>query len=195
MKLITKKDIDKPIGGLFMMIINTTIWGFISEYYLEDKDLRIVGIILGAIVLSFLYFYFKFVNAQKNLFENVSEKSAEEKSKEKWFLIIMGIEGLGIFVVKNILVNINQNEFFIPFFALIVGLHFFPLAKIFERKFDFYTGTWTCLISVLGFFLIQQKITTENIGNSIVSLGCAFSTISYGIRMINEGQKILNFKK
>lgn len=195
MKLITKKDIDKPISGLFMMIINTTIWGFISEYYLENKDLRILGIILGAIVLSFLYFYFKFVNAQKNLFENVSEKSAEEKSKEKWFLIIMGLEGLAIFVVKNILANINQNEFFLSFFALIVGLHFFPLAKIFERKFDYYMGTWTCLIAVLGFFLIQQKLTTENIANSIVSLGCAISTISYGIRMIIEGQKLLKIKE
>jgi hypothetical protein len=192
MKLITKKHIEKPIGGLFMMIINTTIWGFISEYYLENKDLRILGIILGAIIVSFLYFYFKFVNTQKNLIKNLSEKSAEEKSKEKWFLIIMGLEGLGIIVVKNILVNINQNKFFIPFFALIVGLHFFPLAKIFERKLDYYMGIWTCLISILGFFLIQQKITTENIGNSIVSLGCAISTISYGIRMINEGKKILN---
>ena len=157
MNLITKKDIEKPIGGLFFMIINTTIWGFISEYYLKNKDFRIVGFILGIIILSFLYFYIKFIYAQKKLIESSEEKSKEEKSKDKWFSIIFGIEGITIPITKIVLDNTNHSEFFIPFFALIVGLHFFPLAKIFERKFDYYMGTWTCLISIIGFLLIQQN--------------------------------------
>jgi hypothetical protein len=41
MQSITQKDIEKPINGLFFMTVNTAIWTFISEYYLENKDLRI----------------------------------------------------------------------------------------------------------------------------------------------------------
>lgn len=191
MNSLTKKDIDKPIGGLFFMIINTAIWTFIAEYYLENKDLKIVGILLGLIIAGFLYFYFTFTKVQKTLPETVIEKTPEEKSKEKWFMIIFGLEALGILLAKNILMNINHDELFIPFFALVVGLHFFPLAKIFNRTFDYFMGTWTCLFAFLGIFLITQKTTTVNLANVIVSLGCAIATISYGTRMIIEGRKLL----
>lgn len=191
MKTITKKDIDKPIGGLFFMIINTTIWTFIAEYYLENKDQRLIGIFLGFIITAFLYFYFTFTKAQKTLIESNEEKTTEEKSKEKWFLIIFGLEALGILVAKNVLMNINHDELFISFFALAVGLHFFPLAKIFNRTFDYYMGAWTCLFAIIGIYLITQKTTTVNLANVAVSLGCAIATISYGIRMINEGRKLL----
>ena len=191
MKTITKKDIDKPIGGLFFMIINTTIWTFIAAYYLENKDYRLIGIILGFIITAFLYFYFTFTKAQKKLIESNEEKTAEEKSKEKWFLIIFGLEGLGILIAKNVLMNINHDELFISFFALVVGLHFFPLAKIFNRGVDYYMGAWTCLFAIIGIYLITQKTINVNLANVVVSLGCAIATISYGIRMINEGRKLL----
>lgn len=191
MKPLTKKDIEKPIGGLFFMIINTAIWAFIAEYYLDNKDSRIIGILLGIVILGFLYFYFKFTKVQKTLTETTIEKSVEEKKNEKWFLIIFGLEGLGILLAKNILVNINHDELFICFFVLIVGLHFFPLGKIFNRTFDLYMGTWTCLFAILGIYLITSKITTVNLANVIVSLGCSFATISYGTRMILEGRKLL----
>lgn len=191
MNTLTKKDIDKPIGGLFFMIINTAIWTFIAEYYLENKDLKIVGILLGLIIASFLYFYFTFTKAQKTLPETIVEKTTEEKSKEKWFMIIFGLEGLGILLARNILTNMNHDEFFIPFFALVVGLHFFPLAKIFNRTFDYFMGTWTCIFAVLGIYLISQKATSVNLANVVVSLGCAIATISYGTRMIIEGRKLL----
>lgn len=192
MRSITQKDIQKPINGLFFMIINTAIWTFISEYYLENKDLRIVGMLSGLVIAGFLYFYFKLVKAQKKLPETVIEKTAEEKSREKWFLIIFGLEGFGILLVKNILVNTNHNELFIPFFALIVGLHFFPLARVFKRTFDYYIATWTCLLAILGFYLITQKTVNPYLANVIVSLGCAVSTICYGIKMIFEAGRVLS---
>lgn len=191
MNTLTKKDIDKPIGGLFFMIINTSIWAFIAEYYLDNKDQYLVGILLGFIISAFLYFYLKFTKVQKNLPESTIEKTAEEKKNEKWFLIVFSLEGLGILIAKNVLMNINHDELFISFFVLIVGLHFFPLGKIFKRTFDLYMGTWTCFFAILGIYLITQKITTVSFANVIVSLGCALATISYGTRMILEGRRLL----
>lgn len=188
---LTKQDIDKPIGGLFFMIINTSIWAFIAEYYLENRDQHLIGILLGLIISSFLYFYLKFTKAQKSLPESNVEKTDQEKKNKKRFFIVFGLEGIGILIAKNILMNINHDELFISFFVLIVGLHFFPLGKIFKRTFDLYIGTWTCLFAILGIYLITQKITTSNFANVIVSLACAFATISYGIRMILEGRKLL----
>lgn len=194
MNSLTQKDFEKPISGLFFMTINTAIWTFIAEYYLENKDEKIVGILLGLVIAGFLYFYFTFTKIQKTLNESIVEKSDEEKSKEKRFLILFGLEGLGILLAKNILMNINHDELFIPFFALVVGLHFFPLAKIFKRTFDYFMGIWTCLFALIGIYLITQKSVSVNFANVIVSLGCAIATISYGVRMIVEGKKLLQIK-
>jgi len=48
---------------------------------------------------------------------------AEEKRMGKWFGIIFGAEGLGIFIGINIVVNL---ELTISVLALGVGLHFLP---------------------------------------------------------------------
>ncbi|MCV9930074.1 hypothetical protein OIU83_20605 [Flavobacterium sp. LS1R49] len=199
MGLATKGDLEKVIGGLFLMIINTIIWTLIAEYYLANKDNRIVGVVFGIIILGFLFFYFRFIKSYKELKDgNDSVITKEEKIRDKRFLTIFGLEALAIFLAKNILVNINHNELFIPVFALIVGLHFFPLGKLFKRKFDFYIGTWTILIAIIGMYIIIEKITTVNFANAIVSIGCALATICYGIKMIIDGQLVItdiNFSK
>ena len=41
-----------------------------------------------------------------------------------------------------------------PMIALAVGLHFYPLAKVFKRKIDYYIGLWTygdCTISYFSY--------------------------------------------
>jgi MFS family permease len=195
MELSTKKEIEKAIGGLFFMIINTVIWTLIAEYYLENKDNRIVGFLIGIVILGFLFFYVRFTKFHKTLSDSVAEnKTDEEDKKDKRFLWIFGLEGLGIFLAKNILMNLNHNELFIPFFALIVGLHFFPLGKLFKRKFDYYMGIWTSTVAIIGLYVIIQKIATVNLANAIISICCAISTICYGVKMILSGQKAITNK-
>lgn len=192
MEVNVKREVEKAIGGLFFMIINTVIWTLIAEYYLENKDDKIVGLLIGVVILVFLFFYVRFTKFQKTIPEAaVESKTQEEEQKDKRFLWIFGLEGLGIFLAKNILININHNELFIPFFALIVGLHFFPLGKLFKRKFDYYMGIWTSTVAITGLYMIIEKITTVNLTNAIVSICCAISTICYGIKMILSGQKAI----
>ncbi|TCN57525.1 hypothetical protein D0809_13160 [Flavobacterium circumlabens] len=191
MELNVKKEVEKAIGGLFFMIINTVIWTLIAEYYLENKDNRIVGVLIGLVILVFLFFYVRFTKFQKTVPDAIETQTQEEEQKDKRFLWIFGLEGLGIFLAKNILVNINHNELFIPFFALIVGLHFFPLGKLFKRKFDYYMGIWTSTVAIIGLYVIIQKITTVNFANAIISICCAVSTIGYGVKMIVSGQKAI----
>jgi len=63
------------------MIINTIIWTVLAEYNLENKDLKIGGLILGIIILTFIYYYFKFSNYQK-ISKTISLKKAKMKRKK-----------------------------------------------------------------------------------------------------------------
>jgi hypothetical protein len=191
-----KDQLQRPMGGLMLMTFFTLIWTLIAENSLANRDHRIAGIVFFTIILIFIRFYIYFFKAKKHFPAHlVTITNTGGNKSGKWFLIIFGIEGFAILVTWNILVNINRTGFFIPCFALIVGLHFFPLAKIFKRKFDYYLASWTCLIAITGIVLLIQKTKQEYFIATFVSTGCAVATISYGIKMIYDGWQLVSRKK
>ena len=176
------------IAGLSMMIVFTAMWTIMGEVALSQLDYHIGGIGFGGAVVFLAYQYFQLRHASKSLPKSVE---VGEKKEDKRFLIIFGIEGVAIFIVKNVLYNTNHDEYFIASLALIVGLHFFPLAKVFGRKFDYYIGSWTTFISLLGIYLIFDKQYSLALINAMVCFGCALSTVLYGLNMVKDAKDML----
>jgi hypothetical protein len=191
MNNLTKTDIEKPMSGLLLMIIMTGIWTVVANAFLTYSSFKIICAFLGAEVLFFMYTYYVFDKGKNSLPESNAAKDPKEK---KWFMIIFAAEGIAIFIAKNILVNISHDELFIPFFALIVGLHFFPLAKVFKRTFDYYIGAWTTAIAIAGIIMTMHSSFTQNFIGAFVSIGAAVATSCYGIKMCIDGRKILSIK-
>lgn len=183
-----KTILDKPLGGLSLMTILTIIWAVIGELNLKGKDDYVFGVFFSLIALFFssLYLYFNRVSKAFPKIEIV-----ENPKKEKLYWIVFIAEGVAILLVKNILVNIHQDELFIPCLALIVGVHFFPLAKVFDRKFDYFIGSFTTLIAIIGIILSIKKSLPQNIINAFICFSCGFATTSYGLRMISEAKKLV----
>ena len=182
-----KTALDKPLGGLFLMTLLTIIWTIVGEISLKGEDFYVPGIIFMLIIFYFASFYFKF-NKRKMFLPKIHDQ--EDPKKEKLYWIILIAEGVAILVVQNILTNINKGELFIPCFALIVGLHFFPLAKVFDRKFDYYIGTWTTSFALLGIYLTLRLSMHQYFINAIVCFACATATTLYGLYMISNAKKI-----
>ena len=183
--------LDRPISGLFLMSIMTTIWAILAEYFFNNLDYKAVSIVFGIVMIYFIIKYIAF-NRHKERLPQISE--IKDPKKQKAFWIIFCLEGIAILLLKNILVNIGEDTLFISSMALIVGLHFIPLAKIFQRKFDYYIGLWTIVIATVGLILISGKKYSPNIVNAFVCLACAISTTFYGLKMIKDGTAILNEK-
>ena len=182
-------SLDQPIGGLFMMIIFTTIWTVLAEYYFNNYDYRIVSIVFGAAIIYLIYYYWTF--SKKNTRLPKTEKIKNPK-KEKWFWIIFVIEGIAIFLTANFLINFGKQNLLISSLALIVGLHFIPLAKVFDRKFHYYIGIWTTSAAILALILIIKNSSDYKIVNAFLCVACAISTTLSGLYMIRNGKKILN---
>jgi len=182
-----KTALDKPLGGLSLMILLTLIWTVVGEISLKGEDVYVLGIVFILIIFYFSSFYFKFNKRKKSL---PKIHNHEDPKKEKLYWIILITEGVAILVVQNILANINRNELFIPCFALIVGLHFFPLAKVFDRKFDYYIGTWTSSFALLGIYLTISLSIHQYFINAIVCFACSTATTLYGLYMISTAKKI-----
>jgi len=180
--------LDSTLSGLILMTIFTTVWAILAEYYFNNSDFRIIGIVFGIVIVYFIYYCLTFTKKKTSL---PKSKKVKDPKKDKLFWIIIAIEGFAIFVAKNVLINIGKDQLFISCLALIVGLHFIPLAKVFDRKFDYYIGAWTTLSAIVGFVLILQQYYNYNIVNAFLCVSCAISTTLYGLRMINNGKKIL----
>ena len=91
------------------------------------------------------------------------------------FLLYLDVSVVGI---------LHHPELQVPMIALAVGLHFFPLAKVFKRKMDYYIGLWTTAIALLAIFLMLDHEVTKSTMFAFTGIGLALATTYYGVNMI-----------
>jgi hypothetical protein len=183
----------KGIGaGLTMMAVFTLIWAAIAFGGLYQTKIWVLLLIFPVLSIVFLVYAVKLFKAAKYFPKVTSEADiAEGKNMGKWFGIIFGAEGLGIFVGINIVNNIGHPDLLFPVIALCVGLHFFPLAKIFKRTIDYYIGTWSTIIAICSFVFILNKTWSVYEVMAFLGIGIGIATSCYGIYMVYAGKEIL----
>jgi hypothetical protein len=90
-------------------------------------------------------------------------------------------------VVSVILVLIGLPQYTLSAIALIIGLHFYPMAKIFDRKVDYYVATWTCLVAINSIFMTAGNNYSQTFILTILGIGVALATSTYGFYMLFTG--------
>lgn len=187
----TKKQLEDLSGGLFLMTIFTTIWIIIAEVNLMGRDQWATAGVFGVIILYFIISYNKLTKAAKSISKEPIAEDPAEKARDKRFYYILAIEGIAIFVMKNVLSNTGHDNLFFPFFALIVGLHFFPMARLYNRGFYYFLGVWMCLMAAAGFVLTYQANVPAFVPASVIGIGCALATTINGMRISRQGDVLL----
>ncbi len=177
--------------GLVMMAAFTLIWAGIAFGGLHATNYWFVLLVFPIFSALFLVNAVKLFRVAKYFPKLTSEADiAERKKIGKWFGIIFGAEGLGIFIGINLVVNLGHPDLAIPVMALVVGLHFFPLAKVFKRTVDYYLATWSTVIATLAIVFVLNKTMTEPNAMAFVGIGIAIATSCYGVYMVVRGRGI-----
>ena len=91
----------------------------------------------------------------------------EARRRDRWFHIINVGQWVLILIVANVLVNVGLGTWVIPSVVLIVGLHFLPLARLFEYRAHYVTGSAFILLA-----LIAPRVAADGPGDPIICL-CA----------------------
>jgi hypothetical protein len=190
-RIVPREAITGIASGLMLMTVFTMIWGWIANAGFDGRDHHIVLILFCPLAATFFFFGIQlFINAKKFAKSTSESDIAEKKKAGMWFGIIFGAEGLFIFLAVNLVINLGHPELVIPAIALVVGLHFYPMAKIFRRKIDYYLATWATVVAILGFVLSLNKTLTEQGVMAFVGVGIAIATSCYGLYMIYEGRRL-----
>ena len=188
-KLIPRVAVRGIASGLLLMSIFTLMWSGIAFGSLDHgwPVLIIAALIATTFIAKAVYLF----NISKHFpgLQTEADK-AEEKRTGKWFGIIFGAEGLGIFIAVNLVINLGYADLTIAVIALVVGLHFYPMAKIFRRTIDYYLATWTTLIAICGIVLILRKVYPVKDVDAFVGIGTAVATSCYGTYMMIRGWKL-----
>ena len=172
-------------GGLFLMAFFTLMWNGIAESGFQGTDHYLTTVIFSIFSLAFIsYGIYLFSIAKRFRKLSTDAEKSEGKRIGKSFGIIFGIEGVAIPVVVFILIAVHSGKFIIPAIALIVGLHFYPMAKVFKRKIDYYIGTWTCIIAIAGIVMTMMDAVSQSVVFSFVGIGVGLATTAYGIFML-----------
>lgn len=146
-------------GTLWASIGAAGLQGWGSPWFLLLSLLVGIGLLIGGIRLFI---------ASRRLPNYVSKDDARQgKRTGVGFGIIFATEIVFIFVASVICNALHRFDLFYPIMALIVGLHFFPLAYLFQAKFYFLVGALLCLLAIISLLAVPES---DTFGSQLIML-------------------------
>jgi hypothetical protein len=175
--------------GILLMGVFTTVWLGIASSALPGVYYWLCLGVLLTVLVSFVIYAIRLLLKSKEFPRTKPEDKAKGARMQIWYGVIFGLEGLLIGATCGILGAKGLADYIVPSIAFIVGLHFYPMVVVFQRKFDYLTGTWTVAIAITTIFLEAKEVISIPQAFLMVGLGTAIATISYGIFMMSEAEK------
>lgn len=104
------------------------------------------------------------------------EVAAARKQVRRRFGMVFGVELLAFLVANIVLLFIKHYEYLVPIILLIVGVHFFPLARLFKMWPYHFTGVSFSLAAILPPIGMPFTMNIGHVSSWIVlpTAGCAF---------------------
>ncbi|HLQ70597.1 MAG TPA: hypothetical protein VK142_02275 [Bacillota bacterium] len=100
--------------------------------------------------------------------------------REKKIGIGFGITVVAEFVLigaAGVFLNaIDQFEYFFPVMALIVGVHFFPLAYLFQVRAHYIAGILLCLFAIMTLFWLPPRFIISHFDIDVWSVFIGFTS-------------------
>jgi hypothetical protein len=121
------------------------------------------------------------------------QQMAANRDIGKRFYIVFGLELAAILVAVIVLRALHFPDYISSAVALIVGVHFFPLAALFESPVYYGTGLLGCGIGLLGFFIADAAVRQKAVGLSFglvlwaTAAWIVFFALAGGNRLVSRG--------
>jgi len=180
------------VTGLFLMAFFTVMW---SANTFAAWSAAIAWPIWAAFAVAAACFIAQGVRLIRLRKRFPAQLSADDeqyrRSSGRAFGIIFGTEALAIWIVALILNATGHSDYVVPAIALIVGLHFYPMARVFRRTIDLYLATWTSLVGLGGIGALAAG-SPKNLVTGLVAVGAALATTAYGVYISREAGRLIH---
>ena len=170
-----------------------TVWWSSDTFFGWSRPAAIIAATIGALAAVFFVVQSMrlLIASRKQPVQPDGSDRALGKRNGRAFGLVFAAEGVLIALAVVVLSSFGLDDFVLPVIALIVGLHFYPMARIFNRSIDVWLATWTTLVAIAGIVAVALDRPDAALVWAWVGAGVAAATVSYGLYMAQFGQRLL----
>ncbi len=155
---------------------------------LNGTPLSLSVVFMILLIIGCIYLFHIAASAPKESEENMILYKSERSRTGKMFGVVFSAEFVLIGLVASILIPKGLYDLFVPIIAIIVGVHFFPLAKLFKAYIYNITGAVAVIAGLASFLVRTEPARQDFVGFSmgiILWLTAAYSFIHVRKEMTN----------
>jgi Ca2+/Na+ antiporter len=141
-----RRAVSRCYGALFFSVFGG-VWLLLAVYAFGRLSIPAACAIAVAIVL-FVMAAMRLQRRGKAAGENAVPEE-EQKRNDRMFGIVNAVTWIAVFLVFQIFPRIGYPDLIFPAFALIVGLHFFPMPPLYRHRANLVTGACISLWAIL----------------------------------------------
>lgn len=186
------RGLTRGVASGLILMAAFTMWWASDTFYGWDRAAAVVTVgVCGVAALVFVVHAVRLLRAERGHPALPSEDGRGKRPNGALFGAVFGAEGLLIGLSVALLSSNGLDRFIVPTIAIIVGLHFFPMARVFHRSIDTWLAVWTTLVGATGLILVGLAAAPVSAVWSWVGAGVAVATLSYGGYMTRLARRLL----
>ncbi|WP_342598253.1 hypothetical protein MHB48_11735 [Psychrobacillus sp. FSL H8-0483] len=196
-KTIPGAAVRGTASGVFFMAFFGTLWAYTGIMGLQGWGVPLLLVTAVAIGIALFIGGISLIRASRELTNQVSKTDLRRGKRTRfWFNIIFAAEGLAIAITIAVSNATGHSELIPVVIAIIVGVHFLPLALLFQVRLYYFTGALLCLLAIITLLFVPAKVTLGghqiNAFMSVVGFGSALILWGTGLAIWLMGRKLLS---
>lgn len=183
LKKISKNDVRGTAIGVLFMAFFGTMWAYVGIMGLHGWGNPWVLVASLMVGLTLFIGGCLLILASRKLPHQAPHAGGKYRGNIRgWFNIIFLAEGLAIGIAIAVCNRTGHTELIPLVIAMIVGLHFLPLAYLFQVKIYYFTGLLLCILPVITwlFFPLNVTLLKHQINAYMFIIGFGSALILWG---------------
>ena len=187
------RNLGLAIGSLWLISVGVAFaaWSLIAvESALASSLLVFLAISAAALIVIGVRLFV----AARRLLHSAAVDGSQRRRLSFRFGLIVAAEAVGCNVVSTVCLRTHHWELIVPLTLIVVGLHFLPLARLFQVPRYNVTGILFCVIPAATLLAVNSS---AHIGHAlswiaILEIGCGLVALITGAAGLDEVQRFLN---
>jgi hypothetical protein len=148
---LPREAVQGVASGIFFLTFFGGAWALWGTSFLQGALHIGVYIIIGLVTLAFFGIGVMVMRYARSLPSvEAPEDVATGRRIGIWFGVVFGAEAVLIALASILLSRFGADRFIAPVVALIVGIHFLPLARLFNVRPYYLVGALLCLLALIA---------------------------------------------
>ncbi|WP_411738865.1 DUF7010 family protein [Peribacillus sp. S4] len=187
-KLMMKEAFRGSGIGVTFMAVFGTLWAGTGVMGLQGWGFPYVELAAIFVGIIMVIVGISLIHASQKMSNQVSDDGARRLKRIGFlFNMVFIAEGLLIGIAIAICNLINQTDLIPGVIAIIVGIHFLPLASLFQIKVYYATGVLLCLLALITWLIVPDTVMVGEhqilAPLSLLGLGCALILWATGLTL------------